>query len=171
MCVSRMVFAYAFLFPFRKLYGSVPKRLVIQLASIIDKDREILNGCILLGFTKDGNHLSKRGDKSSLLTTSSVSYSCAADDRLSADATLRHHYRVQFWLFRYASPLRKCAEVSLFGSHREGIASWGTQARLTIFQSPDERFFVAHCIVPSRAPDDSGTSYAVCCWLQCRCAR
>lgn len=88
---------------------------------------------------------------------SAVSYVCAAEDQAGGEATPRYHYRVQFWAFRHFEPLVKRAEVSLFGSHREGVQCWGSQARLSIFEAPNERFFVAHCTVPPSSPEESGT--------------
>lgn len=42
----------------RAVFDAIPKRLMVPLEGIMDRHREILQGCVLLGFTKDGDHLS-----------------------------------------------------------------------------------------------------------------
>lgn len=56
-------------------FDAVPRRLLISLDSLIDAGGEILNGCIILGFTKDGAHLGLMSAACCLLQTDDASFS------------------------------------------------------------------------------------------------
>ncbi|XP_076030743.1 uncharacterized protein LOC143018969 isoform X2 [Oratosquilla oratoria] len=85
--------------PKERLFCQLPQRLAFPLAQIAPASA-LAAGHIFLGFTKCGQFVL------------SYTHSCDTDDHT---LQMIHRYRLHWWLFVPYAPLRKVAEVMLFG--------------------------------------------------------
>lgn len=85
--------------PRQRLFYQLPHRLAFSLAQVAPKSA-LAAGHVFLGFTKCGQFVL------------SYTHSCDTDDHT---LQMIHRYRLHWWVFVPYAPLRKVAEVMLFG--------------------------------------------------------
>eukprot|EP01117_Protostelium_nocturnum_P016734 TRINITY_DN6689_c0_g1_i1.p1 TRINITY_DN6689_c0_g1~~TRINITY_DN6689_c0_g1_i1.p1 ORF type:complete len:451 (+),score=140.05 TRINITY_DN6689_c0_g1_i1:91-1443(+) len=107
----------------KPFFKNAPQDLIIDLNDIVDEKRE-LERCVLLGFTRDGNHLLSYRRIVSIRNIDTVS-----------------HYSFQLWTFQFGKKSFKIFDAHLFG--QQSISD-NCELSITVMQDVDENLFVIH---------------------------
>ncbi|PRP76383.1 hypothetical protein PROFUN_15284 [Planoprotostelium fungivorum] len=124
-------------------FETAPPHAIASLDEIID-DRGELRTCIILGFTRDGNHL--------------ISYSSTTDNSGAHHffSEEEQHYFLQIWSFKLKNKSKKISEHPLFGGAAISTRH-GSGLRLTIMEDAEQNLFLIHGCHNVRE-DDRSTS-------------
>ncbi|KAK9803572.1 hypothetical protein WJX72_001301 [[Myrmecia] bisecta] len=125
-----------------KPYTQVPIRLQIPIETVLDDQRAMLS-CVLLGFTRDGDHL-----------ISYTSTPVAAADNLEG-------YHLQVWRFSMTDRIERLSNIPLFqaGSagrpdeHAELFGDTADAKRVTVCETADSQFLIVHGRSAEAVPD------------------